>query len=85
MMDEKKALMKKISEMQFKALELGLYLDTHPKCEEGLRKFSEACAKYKELVKQYEKEFGPITLCGDFGNDGFDWTNNHWPWEREAN
>ena len=41
--------------------------------------------KLSELVAKYEEEFGPLTLTGDFGNDGYDWANSPWPWEREAN
>ncbi len=81
----KKKLLDCISSTQFAALELGLYLDTHPHDKDALAKFEMFRAKLKAYIKQYEDEFGPLTLSGDFGNDGFDWIKNPWPWEKEAN
>ena len=80
-----KQLLNSISAAQFALTELGLYLDTHPTDKKALEKFEAYRSKYLTLVKQYESQFGPITLIGDFGNDGFDWVENPWPWEKEAN
>lgn len=85
MLDEKRMLIRKISEHQFKVLELRLFLDTHPENKEVMEKFTKACQEYMELVKKYEEKFGPLTICGDFGDDCVGWTNNPWPWEKEAN
>lgn len=81
----KKKLLDCISATQFALVELGLYLDTHPHDREALEKFESARARLKAYIKQYEQQFGPLTLMGDFGNDGYDWIKNPWPWEKEAN
>lgn len=81
----KKNLLKKISEVQFAFYECLLYLDTHPDDKEALKKFEMYRRNLIELIAQYEEEYGPLTMTGDFGNDGFDWVCNPWPWEREAN
>jgi spore coat protein JB len=80
-----KALLKQISEMQFAFYECLLYLDTHPKDKDALKKFEHYRVKLSELMALYESRFGPITMTGDFGNDGFDWVSDPWPWEKEAN
>ena len=85
MTDDKKALIKMISEHQFKVLELRLFLDTHPENKQVMEKLKTACKEYMEMVKKYEEMFGPLTICGDFGDNDADWTNNPWPWEKEAN
>mgnify|MGYP006383960861 CR=1 FL=1 len=82
---DKKKLLNCISATQFATLEVGLYLDTHPHDKDALAKFEMFRAKLKAYIKQYEEEFGPLTLAGDFGSDGFDWIKNPWPWEKEAN
>ena len=81
----KEQLKECIMQTHFALLELGLYLDTHTHDKEALAKFETVRARYNSYVKEYEKEYGPITLLGDFGNDGFDWIKNPWPWEKEAN
>lgn len=81
----KKKLLDCISATQFAAFELALYLDTHPHDKEALAKFETFRARLKAYIKQYEDEFGPLTIMSDFGNDGYDWIMNPWPWEKEAN
>ena len=82
---DKQKLLDHIRAAHFAMLETGLFLDTHPHDKEALKKFEVYRVKYKELVKQYEESFGPLTLMGDFGSDGFDWIKNPWPWEKETN
>lgn len=84
-MSLKRDLMRKISEVQFAFFECALYLDTHPNDKYALEKYEMFRNELSSLVAEYEEKFGPLTLTGDFGNDGFDWTNSPWPWEREAN
>ena len=84
MMDQQK-LLDGVRAAHFAMLETGLYLDTHPYDNEALKKFEVYRLRYKELTKQYEEQYGPLTLCSDFGGDGFDWIKNPWPWEKEAN
>ena len=80
-----KKLLDCISAAQFAVAELNLYLDTHPFDKEALDKLTAAKSRLKSYVKQYEEEYGPLTVLGEFGNDGFTWINNPWPWEKEAN
>ncbi len=82
---EKNKLLDCIRASHFAMLEAGLFLDTHPCDKEALKQFEVYRLRYKEFVKEYEKEYGPLTLSGDFGFDGFDWINDPWPWEKEAN
>lgn len=82
---EKQKLLDCVRAAHFAMLEMGLFLDTHPHNMEAFKKFEVYRVKYKEFVKQYEDEYGPLTLSSDFGSDGFDWIKNPWPWEKEAN
>ncbi len=85
MNDKKLALLLKIREAQFSMLECGLFLDTHPDDKEAEKRFEALRKSFVNLTKEYEKEYGALTLSGDFGNLDFDWINDPWPWEKEAN
>lgn len=78
-------LLNAVRAAQFAMHEMVLYLDTHPYDKEALKKFDVYRLRYKELLKQYESEFGPLSASSDFGSNGFDWIKNPWPWEKEAN
>lgn len=85
-MDEaKSSLLQSIRAARFSMLECALFLDTHPHNTKALEKFEAFRRRANELTKQYEDKYGPLTLTGDFGNGGFDWINDPWPWEKEAN
>lgn len=77
------AMLAKIQEMEFVAVELNLYLDTHPCDMEALNDFNCAVEASCKLVQKYEKQFGPLYNFGVSmeSEDTWRWINSPWPWE----
>lgn len=78
-------LLKKIQQYRFAAYDLLLYLDTHPDDKKAFSLFRELVGKAKQLVNEYQKEFGPLSAFATAESDSFDWLECPWPWEKEAN
>lgn len=76
-------LLKKVQEADFYALELQLYLNTHPNCERALRLYEETVKKAKVLRKEYEETYGPLTATSSSGKAPWQWSKNPWTWEIE--
>ena len=76
-------LLRKIQEIEFVALELNLYLDTHPHDARALEDFNRAAKELKELKERYEESCGPILSYGFSQNKGTSWlwAQTPWPWE----
>ncbi len=73
-----------LMELEFVAIELNLFLDTHPGERRALQDF---CAVARELIEAkaaYEAEYGPLLNFG-LGAPGtapsWQWINDPWPWE----
>lgn len=75
-------LLKRLSAIGFTMLELRMFLDTHPNDKEANELFNKYQEKYKALVKEYEAEFGPLTLNGKNSDE---WLENPWPWDNSFN
>jgi spore coat protein JB len=77
------AMLKKIQEMEFVAVELNLYLDTHPCDEDAINDYNCAVEVLKQMRKDYEGEFGPLFHFGWGGFSGrpWQWAEGPWPWE----
>ena len=73
-------MIKKIKELQFSIIELGLYLDTHPDDEKAICLHKEYANKYRKLTDQYQKIYGPLTIM--FPCNKWRWLEQPWPWER---
>ena len=76
---------RKLLEIQtigFMTHDLNLYLDIHPTDQSMLMLFNDYRRKKEELVREYEKQYGPMTI-GSEGMDSqtFEWENTSWPWE----
>lgn len=82
-MDDKQcALLKKISEIGFVAIELQLYLDTHPCDSDALNDYNCAVDLLRKYQLQYEEAFGSIMQIGHRGFNGkWDWIDSPWPWQ----
>ena len=76
----REALMLKISSAQFAAWEMHIFLDTHPHNKEALELRDKYVKQYKELKKEYESKYGPITFENNTPNR---WLANPWPWDYE--
>lgn len=78
-------LLKQIQCYNFAAYDMLLYLDTHKDDKDAFSMFQSLVQKMNELKSQYEKEFGPLSQFSTAGQDSFNWLDNPWPWEKEAN
>ena len=78
----KKKLLMRLSALQFGMVETRLFLDTHPDDKEALELYNKYYEKHSALLKEYEAEYGPLTLNG-LNSD--DWLKDQWPWDNEFN
>ena len=81
-MTEREKLMCEMNKAQFAAVEVGLFLDTHPRNKKALESMQAYTGKYKELKKQYEEKFGMVDIYSPNNSDErWTWIDNPWPWE----
>ena len=78
---EKECALKKLMAYDFMQNELNLFLDTHPNNKQALRKFNEISQKALALRKEYEKNFGALTVNSVDSTEEWTWINSPWPWE----
>ena len=77
-------LKRRLSELQFAAIDLNLFLDTHPCDEEALKMFKKVTKTMESLKYDYIKKYGPL-MAGDSSDEApFQWASEKykWPWER---
>ena len=74
----KDKLLKRLSAAQFAMYELRLFLDTHKDDKEANAMYEKYQSKYDSLKKEYEEQFGPLSLNG---NNSDEWLKDPWPWE----
>ena len=77
------SMLKKIQEIQFVALELNLYLDTHPMDRDAINDFNCAAEMLRKHKKAYEDEYGPLLNFGfgGYSKEPWQWSQGPWPWE----
>jgi len=77
------AMLKGVQEMEFVAIELNLYLDTHP-CDEGaVNDYNCAVQMLRQLKKEYVEHYGPLSNFGwgGYSRTPWQWSKGPWPWE----
>ena len=82
-MNDRECLMNKIQSYLFAEKDLNLYLDTHPRDTKAIEMHMAVAKKLKELIREYEEVFGPLTSCGNKNPDKWDWIESPWPWENK--
>lgn len=76
------ALLRQIMELQFTAIELNLFLDTHPNCQDALRDFRQVVERLQPIMDQYQSNCAPLLASGAGVNtDCWNWIEEPWPWE----
>lgn len=81
--EKQPAILSRLQEIEFVAVELNLYLDTHPCDTEALNDYNCAVEMLRKHIKEYEKEFGPLMNFGfgGFSSEPWQWAMGPWPWE----
>ena len=77
----RETLLQRVRETEFALVDIGLYLDTHPRDEKAMDYYNKYQQINKELRREYENNFGPLTSNGVDTNDGWTWVRDPWPWE----
>ncbi len=84
-MKDRGTLLRKIGAASFGMTDIQLYLDTHPNDTKALALYDNYREKYVTLVGEFGRKYGPLTaINGDYGGR-WQWVDDPWPWEYEAN
>lgn len=82
---ERNELLKQITILDFMAVDLQLFLNTHPNDREALQKYNEVINHADKLRCTYEKIAGPLCSYRSYGQDNWPWENEPWPWCEDYN
>ena len=66
-------MLKRLQEMEFVAIELNLYLDTHPCDSDALNDYNCAVEMVRKLMKEYEECYGPLMHFGMAATKEYEW------------
>lgn len=81
--ESREKLLRKIMEYKFYINDLTLYLDTHNNDRKALSMHNEYVMKLKEVTKDFEKLYGPLTI--ETVMESWEWAQDLWPWQRGFN
>ncbi|MDR3293268.1 MAG: spore coat protein CotJB [Clostridiales bacterium] len=75
----------KLTQLDFCAADLQLYLDTHPDDAAALTEYNKLISDAANLRAEYEKAHGSLTSRHAFLNGKFSWIDEPWSWENGLN
>lgn len=84
-MTERETMLQHVRMHNFAMIEVGLFLDSHPKNAAALAYYQNQKAKYDEAVKNYEAKFGPLSSLRAQESSEWQWIADPWPWEGADN
>ncbi len=79
---KKDKLLLVIQKLEFKLIDLSLYLDINPNDKEMYLIFKETLEELKKNKEIYEKTYGP--LCLENTTEQYNWPDDPWPWMMEG-
>ena len=82
--DACKRLMEQIRAVDFALYETVLYLDVYPHSSEALETYHKLRAQSEALRRKYEETCGPLTAFSNRSDTSWDWMDQPFPWEYDA-
>jgi spore coat protein JB len=79
-MNDREAMLRRLSAAQFALFEIHLYLDTHPWDLQMLSMHRKSQSRYILLRREFEEKYGPLT---HENGQGVEWLKDPWPWDLE--
>lgn len=80
-------LLKTLSELDFMAVDLALFLNTHPDNREAIQTYNQIITAADAVRMKYEEAFGPLCSFRSYATntDDWQWKDAPWPWQQDAN
>ena len=83
---DRENLLKRLTMLDFMAVDMQLFLDTHPDDTNAIAKYNSIIREADNLRAQYEKSVGPLLSFSSYSPaENFQWVDNPWPWENKFN
>ena len=80
--NKREELLYNILKYNFVLIELMLYLDVNPNDREKVNLYNRYLMEKLQLVEDYEKAYGPLTMDSmNIGDGKWNWVDRPWPWE----
>ncbi len=77
-------MLKEIMSYEFTAIDLNLYLDTHPCDMKALAEYNQVVHQLRMLTRAYEQCYGPLAAAGFAPSQyPWQWIEEPWPWQIE--
>ncbi len=84
--NNKETLLKKLSILDFIAVDLALFLDTHPNDKEAIEKYNSIIEEADSLRYDFEEMYGPLCSFRSMSPEcNFKWIDCPWPWQCDFN
>lgn len=81
---ERVEMLKNIQALEFTAVELTLFLDTHPNEQRALMDYNQVTQQLRVAKSLYEQRYGPLMVFGQSPSKyPWQWIEEPWPWEIE--
>ncbi len=77
-------MLKDIGIVDFTLVELTLFLDTHPDCQEAMDYFNHYAKIKNKMVKEFSQTYFPLTKDHAESNTNWRWGLAPLPWERSC-
>ena len=86
-MNNRQSALLRIMELEFAAIDLNLFLDTHPDDRCALTDFAAVSQELMRAKSEFEARYGPLMNFGFGLNEGniWRWIESPWPWEINFN
>ena len=80
-------LLQNLTSLDFMAVDLGLYLNTHPTDQEAIAAYNKVITAADTVRMNYENEFGPLCSFRSYAQNetNWQWKDNPWPWQTSFN
>ena len=80
MYDTREKLLKEVMALEFMAIDLNLYLNTHPYDRRAIMIFISTVQRANMARMNFERMYGPLTASAS-NSWPWPWINSPWPWE----
>jgi spore coat protein JB len=82
---DRNELLKQLTCLDFMALDLHLYLDTHPNDKNALAKYNCTIVQADALRNMYQSNYGPLYSYRSPSSYPWQWIKEPWPWNKNFN